>query len=189
MLTPVDPVAATLTPMSNAVSDGSVWWTMSDSGTVAALAISVLALLLSWLSFRRQVGVHPQPKLVVEWSERLHPDDTGLLLREAFIVNHGDERARDLRVDIEFTAQSPWLRADVLEPAERLRLEVPVVDGVSWGEGSEGVAFQRHGDPTTYRFVTPRITMRWRQAPFRGKLHTSVELAPHTPNMLDGELS
>jgi hypothetical protein len=175
--------------MSKAAMVEAVGWTISDSGTVAAVALSVLALLVSWLAYRQRARFHAQPKLVVEWGERLQPVDDGLFLRESVIVNHGDASARDLRVGVEFTADKdrPWLIVDVLEPGHRTRLSVPVVDGVSQGEGAYGTIYQRIGDPATYRFVTPRVTLRWRQAPFGGKIRKFTERAPHTPNMLDGE--
>lgn len=175
--------------MSGATTVEAVGWTISDYGTVAAITLSILALLLSWLAYRQRARYHSQPKLLVEWGEGVYPVNDGLMARDAVIVNHGDASARDLRVEVEYTSETdrPWLAADVLEPGQRIGLTVPVVDGVSQGEGAYGTIFLRHGDPATYKFVTPRVTMRWRQAPFGGKTQKLVERAPHTPDMLNGE--
>jgi len=173
----------------NEVTPVQAAWTLSDSGTVAAFAISLVALLLSWFAYRQRVRFHAQPKLVFEWSKGLQPTNNGLFVREGSIVNHGDASARDLRVKAEFMVEGefPWHRQDVLEPGGRIRLSLPVVDGVSQGFQGGVLVYERHADPTTYRFVTPRVTVRWRQAPFRGKQHQMTERAPHTPNLLKGE--
>ena len=163
-------------------------WEWQTIASVTALALSLAALLVSWAAYRQRVRYHPQPKLVLEWGERIEPRN-GLFTRDLVIVNHGDAAARDVRVDFEFadSKSKPWDVEDVLEPGKRMRINAPLVDRMHWGVGSLGRVLSRSGDPSDYRLVTPRVTVTWRQAPFDGRTHRSVARAPQTPNLLAGE--
>ncbi|MEF3404033.1 hypothetical protein [Agromyces sp. CCNWLW203] len=162
-------------------------WEWQNIASGVAFVVSLAALLVSWLAYRQRVRYHPQPKLVLEWGKEMRPRD-GLFTRDLAIVNHGDAAARDVRVDFEDTESDdkPWDGKDVLEPGARMLIDAPLVDRMSWGEGGMGITWTRSGDPSDYKYVTPRATVKWRQAPFGGRQHRLVERGPTTPDLRAG---
>lgn len=163
-------------------------WTWQDTLAVAAVALSVLALIVSWVAYRQRVKYHPQPKLTNMWAQLLN-ESNGLYLRRGTIWNHGDAPARDLQLEVEHVdnAGLVWNSRNVLEPGEHWSFTIPVVDGVSKHQYGRGWEYERHAPAETYRMVTPRVTVTWRQPPYSaGPKRMRID-PPRTPNVLAGE--
>jgi hypothetical protein len=163
-------------------------WAWNDLISLGALLVSIFAIVLSVRTGRQAARYHPQPKLIEEW-DGLEVAGGGLFVRLGSLHNRGDAPARDLRISVEYASTEPWQAHELLAPGEKLMLQIPVVDRMSIGEGAAGTAYNRDGDRRDYKFVTPRVTMSWRQAPFDGKPRKKLILPPKTPDMLNGETS
>ena len=154
--------------------------------SAGALAISLLALLVSLQSYRQRERYHPQPKLVVEWDRKLVPAN-GIFMRWGVLYNHGDAPARDVAIDVEYAITrdgQPWDQLLLLEPGAFHKFGVPVVDGVYQASGIVGSNMEREGSPESYRMVTPEVTFSWRQPPFDRKPRTMKEYPPKTPDLI-----
>lgn len=163
--------------------------TVSDWVSVASAVVSVAAFAVSIVAIRQRARYHPQPSLEIEWSDRLEPV-SGLFFRSATVRNHGDAPARDLTVTIPTATrvgEGDWFTENILEPGHSRTFRVPVVDGVSVGQGGTGAVYLREGAPDTYRLLTPSVVIRWRQVPFSAGPRKMTSRAPKTPDLLNGE--
>ena len=163
-------------------------WTWRETLATLAIVFSAGALVVSWIAYRQRVRYHPQPKLMLEWSERIEPT-SGLFFRRATIFNRGDAVARRVQVEVRPSETTPWHAVEEIEPGKSLTIRVPVVDGVKLTHGARGVSFDRVGAPENYRFVTPTVFVRWIQVPLDAKPRIAKWTAPKTPDLLAGDVS
>lgn len=151
---------------------------ISEWSSWLAIAISLAALVLSWLAFRQKARYHPQPKLVLEWDEvttaRKFP------MQRVHVADHGDAAARDLRLLVETTARYPrsWEDRVALEPGEFWICDIPLVDGLDWGYGGLGQTFIATGPEP--RPVRPVARLTWRQPPFGGRVQSMRVRVPES---------
>lgn len=66
-------------------------------------------------------------------------------------------------------------------------MQAPCVDRVTKGYGAMGVVYDREGAKEDYKFVTPTLTIRWRQAPFDQEPKRLTSKAPATPDVFGGD--
>jgi hypothetical protein len=150
---------------------------------------SLAAIIISVVAYRQRIKYHPQPFLDVEWDTKLTPY-SGIFVRYGQLFNHGDAPARDVRLSVTSGITKngePWMKQEIIQPSKFMNVIAPVVDRVTMGQGGIGLVFNREGDPADYKFVTPVLTVTWRQPPFEGKQHLKPFTAPHTPDLKNGE--
>lgn len=136
--------------------------------SLAALVVSVAALLLSWLAYRQRARYHPQPKLVASW-DRVASERDGVRTLGVVITNHGDASARDLEAVVPSSARglAPWQSRIELAPGHGWGLVVPTQIGADWHDGARDPVFtlaDRSG-----REARPLVVVYWRQSPFSGR--------------------
>ncbi|MDR6866793.1 hypothetical protein J2Y69_001392 [Microbacterium resistens] len=144
---------------------------------VVALAVSVLALGISWMAYRQRVRYHAQPKLVPSW-ERAELTHYEVPIRQLALTNYGDAVARDVVSLVPSSARGrdPWEKKAEIAPGETWWVMVPLVAGVQWGEGGMDRFFNvTSGDG---KRVRPEVVVEWRQAPFRGPKRREVFRGP-----------
>ncbi len=179
-------LALLLAAVEPTVADVAPVWTWRETLAALAIVFSAGALVISWVAYRQRVRYHPQPKMMLEWSERLDPD-SGLFFRRAYIINRGDAVARHVIVNVAPSQTTPWTVIEAIEPGQSERLSIPVVDGVSWKQEAIGISYGRSGTPESYKFVTPVVSVSWIQVPLDGKPKVRKWTAPKTPDMRSGE--
>lgn len=160
----------------------------SGLGTLVAIVISLASLGVAWRALRQGTRLRAQPKLVHNWSDVSAPNN-GIFFRTLTLSNHGDAAARDIRIEVEYVDLSDshtwWQRENEIEPGANCSVIVPIVDAVSQSlTGYGDVVLDRKGAPETYAFVTPTVTVRWRQAPYDRDCSERIR-APKTPDLLN----
>lgn len=144
---------------------------------LAALAVSVVALVLSWLAYRQRIKYHAQPKLVASW-ERDPLGHYEVPVRQVRITNYGDAVARDLTVAIPSSARggAPWDKRVELLPGDTWSVMVPLVSGADWRQGGMQMTFRVvRGGGADER---PKLVLAWRQSPFADRKRRLTVRAP-----------
>lgn len=152
--------------------------------TITTAAISVIALGLSIATFHQRIRYNPQPKLVLTWDGQIEQSN-GVWYLRAWVRNYGDASARDLHVQVSTAhdKKTDWLARTVLEPdTDKFDIIVPVINDVSI---EQHLTFKLtfHGEPTAYQPVRPTVTIRWRQAPFKGRMRKMAVRAPRSAQL------